>query len=50
MFIIGSILINIILGSIYNWGTLSVYIVSYYKLHRNDNLNYEVCSITFPAM
>ena len=49
MFIAGGVIIHIILGSIYIWGTLSVYIVSYFKFNWNMDLNYEVSSITFPT-
>ena len=37
--IIGGILIHITLGSLYNWGNIGIYIVSYYRLHFNPTLS-----------
>lgn len=48
--LIGSCLIHLVLGSFYLWGTINIYVCSYYKLNYDHNLTLEMASICFPIL
>lgn len=47
--VLGGILLNIVLGSFYLWGTLNIYVVSYFKL-RDSSFKLENTLFVFPLM
>lgn len=47
--VFGGILLNIVLGSFYLWGTLNIYVVSYFKL-RDSSFMLENTLFVFPIM
>lgn len=47
--IIGGIFIHLTIGSFYLWGSLRMYVMSYFYIY-NHNLNYNLVNIVFPLM
>lgn len=47
---IGGLFIHLIISSLYQWGTINIYITSYYKYTNDPNLTLESSVIIFPAM
>lgn len=45
----GGLFIHLVIGSLYQWGIINIYITSYYKL-SDENVNLEDNAIAFPAM
>ena len=46
--ILGGILIHIVLGTVYLWGNIKIYITSYYRLGENPDLSISSSSLVFP--
>jgi len=47
--ILGGILIHIVLGTVYLWGNIKIYITSYYRLGENPDLSISSTSFIFPC-
>jgi MFS family permease len=47
--VIGGMSIHLMIGSFYLWGSLSTYIVAYFRKLDNPNLTYDQAAILFPV-
>lgn len=47
---IGGLMIHLVIGSLYQWGTLSPYVTSYFKLHGHEGLTLRNMAVLFPIM
>ena len=47
--VIGGVLLHLTLGTIYLWGNINVYIISYYRLHYDDTLSITTSNFVFPS-
>lgn len=48
--IVGAILIHLVLGSVYIWGNIAVYVTSFYRHEDGDGLTLEDTFIVFPII
>ena len=47
---IGGLFVHLIISSLYQWGTINIYITSYYKYTNDETLTLENNVIIFPVM
>ena len=47
---IGGFMIHLVIGSLYQWGLVSPYITSYFKLHRYPEIQNKDMGVIFPIM
>lgn len=45
----GGMSIHLMIGSFYLWGTISTYVVAYYRLHDSPTLTIATANILFPV-
>lgn len=48
--IIAAVVINLVLGSFYLWGSINIYVASYYKINYDPELQTDITSMCFPIM
>ncbi|KAL4432947.1 hypothetical protein ABPG74_014461 [Tetrahymena malaccensis] len=48
--IAGSIIVHLVLGTIYLWGVITVYITSYFRTQDNPDLTLKQAGVVFPIM